>query len=161
MINHNAGEQWSVYESNVQAYRGNFLSSQSLLLAVGAITLDKSIALTIFISIIALIQVWYIWVRTIYVRTRIVDYYKYNMNAIFDSSGNQRSSNTEQARGLDEDTYLRNAGVRKEVHRTMTKLWGRPEKFRTLRLTRLKFDILIPISITLIWFAFMVYSFVA
>ena len=33
---------WSTYEANLQAYRSNFLSSQSIMLAVGAIIIDKS-----------------------------------------------------------------------------------------------------------------------
>jgi len=43
--------KWSTYESNVQAYRGLFLSSQSIFLAIGAITLEKSSLLT-FIRIV-------------------------------------------------------------------------------------------------------------
>ncbi len=53
----NPNEEWGIYEANVQSYRSNFLSSQSLLLAIGAITLEKNMWLTVIIALIAVIQI--------------------------------------------------------------------------------------------------------
>ena len=143
-------EKWSVYESNMQAYRGNFLSSQSFLLAVGAITIEKNMLLTLGLAIIAIYQIWFIWVKSIYIRTQIVDYHKYAMNTLFDEYGNEKEGN-ENVSELSEHTYTSNRSVRSKVYDLMSKKWNRSGKFRTMRRTRFEFDILIPASITLIW----------
>lgn len=77
----------AIYESAVQAYRGHFLSSQSFMLAVGAIVLDKSFVLTILVSIIALFQIWGIWFRIMRIKTITVDFYKYKMYKYFNFKG--------------------------------------------------------------------------
>lgn len=59
---------WSTYEANLQAYRSNFLSSQSIMLAVGAIIIDKSKIATILIAVIAVFQIIYVWLPVIYYR---------------------------------------------------------------------------------------------
>ena len=158
MRNFKPNEEWGVYESNVQAYRSNFLSSQSILLAVGAITYANSFILTTIIAVISVIQIWYIWFRVIYVRTQILDYHKYAMNTIFDKKGNIRDERTNPQNYLSEQTYIRDKSVRKEVYKNMTSIWGRQENFHTLRLTRIKFDILIPASMTLIWLVLVGFS---
>ena len=71
--------KWAVYEANVQSYRSNMLSSQSFLLAVGAILFDKPWHLIVCVAIIAFLQIWYIWFRVIYSRLKIVDYYKFDI----------------------------------------------------------------------------------
>ena len=159
MKENNSNEKWSVYEANVQAYRSNFLSSQSLLLAVGAITLDKNIILTVFLSVIAIIQIWYIWFRPINVRTQIVDYYKYDMKNLFDKNGELLQLDADYSEGLEEYTYISDSDIRKKVQINMSSIWDRKGSFRTLRLTRIKFDIVIPVFMTLVWFAFIIYSF--
>ena len=145
--------QWSTYESNVQAYRSNFLSSQSILLAVGAIVLEqKSFLVFIIVFLLAIVQIWYIWVRAIIVRCCIVDFHKFNMSTLFDKDGNCVSNPSEPLREKDYATITR---TRKKVNDGMTKMMG--EKFVNIRLTRFKFDILIPAMMTIIWCAFALY----
>jgi hypothetical protein len=55
-----AMERWNTNESLAASYRTDFLQSQSLLLAVGAIMLSTSYWMTIVIAVIAQIQTWYI-----------------------------------------------------------------------------------------------------
>jgi len=155
---------WETYDSNVQAYRGNFFSTQSILLAVVAIILDKNNILTILISIIGLIQLWYIWFRVITTRIRIVDYHKYGMNKIFNKKGDFSPSKIMSGNYLREDAYANDKTIRQKVNKKMSALWerknkrGQELKFRNFRMTRVKLDIIIPVSITLIWTFFIVNS---
>jgi hypothetical protein len=155
-------ERWMTYEANVQAYRSNFLSSQSILLAVGAIVLGKSLILTIIISAIGIFQMWLIWYGVIAIRTRIVDYYKYSMslgiNKLFDNKGNLVSSNVPCSEYLNENTYATNAGIRDKINEYISKNWERKTKFSNNRTTRVKLDIILPVSITFIWAVFIFYD---
>jgi hypothetical protein len=147
-------EQWAVYESNVQSYRSNSLSSQSILLAVEAIVSGKNSILTVIIAAIGLFQLWCIWYGIISIRTRIVDYFKYSMkfgiNELFDKNGNLSSPISCPDR-LDENTYATNATVRKNIKKYISKKLGERKKFKNLKMTRIKLDIILPISITIIW----------
>lgn len=157
-MNGNIDENWSIYEGNVQAYRSNFISSQSFMLAVAAMVLDKSFILTFIISAVSIIQIWYIWFRVIHVRTIIVDFYKYQMYVHFDENGDLKGKNT--INFLCENTYVTNKYIRKKVNQNMTKYFNRGKKvFHNLRLTRIKIDLIIPILFTIIWTAFLIYSF--
>lgn len=158
-MNSNNETNWSVYEANVQAYRSNFISSQSFMLAVAAIVLDKSFVLTFIISTLSIIQIWYIWFRIIHIRTIVVDFYKYQMYKYFDNNGGLKDNNT--INYLCENTYVRNKFIRKKVNENMSKFFNRGEKtFHNFRLTRIKIDIIIPILFTIIWIAFLCYSFI-
>jgi hypothetical protein len=158
-------DEWKTHDSNVQTYRSNFFSTQSILLAVVAIILDKNNILTIIISIISLFQMWYIWFRVISTRIFIVDYYKYGMNKIFDNNGNYIPLKTKCNDYLHEDIYATDKKIRNKINKNITELWGRKTKFgknlkfNNFRLTRVKLDILIPISITLIWIFFLTNAF--
>jgi hypothetical protein len=155
-------EQWATYESNIQGYRSNFLSSQSILLAVETIISGKNPILTAIIAAIGLFQLWYIWYRIISIRTRIADYFKYSMNLginkLFDKEGNSLSSNTQYSDCLDENIYATNAKVRRKVNKYISENWGKREKFRNIRTTRLKLDIILPVSITIIWIILVFYD---
>jgi len=167
MFKFEPNDVWETYDTNVQAYRGNFFSTQSILLAVVAFILEKHNILTIFISIIGLFQMWYIWFRVISTRIRIVDYHKYGMNKIFDNEGNFSPSNVHSKICLREDVYANEGKIRHKVNKKMSKLWGRKTnhgqklKFRNFRMTRVKLDIIIPISITAIWLFFLVNAYLS
>jgi hypothetical protein len=83
----------------------------------------------------------------------------------FNNSGYERKN---KEKGLYENTYTKNKYIRERIHRSIAqgKLrdmtgWNRPEKFITMRMTRLKIDILVPVGITLIWLLFVIYSFMS
>ena len=67
---------WSVYDSMIQSYRSSMIASQSLLLAVEAVTLEKSSLIGFIVCIIGLIQLWYIWFFVVKNRAIISDFYK-------------------------------------------------------------------------------------
>jgi len=157
MKDYEPNKEWAVYESMTDSYRGIFLSSQSILLAVGAVTLQTTTLLTAFIAIAAILQIWYIWFRILYVRSQISDYHKYAMNKRFDKAGNPRGGDADPADYLSEHVYVRNRAVRARVHTNMTAAWERKEKFTTLRLTRIKLDIIIPVFMTAIWVSFVLF----
>lgn len=129
-------QAWGVYEANVQAYRSIMLSSQSMLLAVCAILIDKTAFLFISIIIIAILQLWYIWFRVIRSRVMIVDYYKYEMY--------------ENTKGYSETDYVKDKEKRKELNEIYN-----IKKFRP---TRFKLDILLPLTLTFIWISMLIYK---
>lgn len=102
---------WGVYESNVQAYRGMFFSSQSIMLAVGAITLKESWLLTGVLAALSIFQIWFIWYRVIRSRCLIVDYHKFDMKNRFTEKGEIKVGNEP---ALEENTYVSNKTVEKK-----------------------------------------------
>lgn len=69
--------RWAINESLLQSYRSIFISSQSFLLAVGAIMVGQTAALVYLTAIIGLVVTWFIWVPVVSARHKIVDYYKH------------------------------------------------------------------------------------
>lgn len=170
-------EKWGTYESNVQMYRSNFISSQSFFLAVGAILLGKSpLWIIIALAIIAAINIWYIWFRIILSRIRIVDFHKFNMGKKFafkiDESGKKEIIMTNDSENGDyiqirEKDYVASAEIRRGINKLMTQKKELREQwsdssdkgcFRNMRTTRIKIDILVPISFSLVWALFVGYS---
>ncbi len=151
-------ENWNTYDASVQSYRMILISSQSILLAVGAIITDQNTVLMAAIAIIALFQIWFIGFRVIRCRTIIVDYHKYKMSEIFNNNGELLADSP--AEPLAENTYLKIRKVRKDVNKLMSehKSWGRKCKFRNMRLTRIKLDVLLPLSFTFIWIIYILNS---
>ncbi|MEE0874023.1 MAG: hypothetical protein UIH27_11260 [Ruminococcus sp.] len=148
--------KWSTYEANVQSYRSNMIASQSFLLAVGAIILDKNNTILAFLCIsIALIQLWFVWFRVIRVRTIIADYYKFELKNRFNDSGD--IINGECDNKLDIKTYLKKLTVRKRVNCQLAIIEKMPELKNNMRLTRVKIDLIIPISFSVIWIGFILY----
>ncbi len=153
-------EAWSVYEANVQAYRSNFLSSQSLLLAAGAIMYDKNVHIFCTIAAVAIFQMWYIWFRVIVSRVFIVDYHKFSLGKFFDENGNLVEGGTTTL-PLNEKVYASNRAIRKKVNSSISRTGKIKDHahtynghFTNIRLTRLKLDVLLPISLTAIWIVF-------
>ena len=141
--------EWAVYEANVQAYRSIFLSWQSILLAIGAIVLEKSLLFTIIIASFALIQIWYIWFRVIYVRILIVDFHKFCIDKKFDIHGNLLPSVLEP---INEEEYATKRKIRNLINKKMG------DDFHNIRLTRFKVDILILVMLTVVWCIFIIYD---
>jgi hypothetical protein len=143
MSNHEL--QWTVYEANVQAYRSSFNSSQALLLAFGWVinTSDSKIppTLIILISILAVIQIWYVWFRVIHTRTLIADYHKIFIDPKY----------TIPAIDIGESVYVKCPVERKAFNLAagMSSNW---------RLSRIKMDIFLPLLYTFIWLVLLFYS---
>ena len=144
----NSNERWSTYEANVQSYRSNMIASQSFLLAVGAVLLGKNAFLLGICVAVALFQLWYIWYRVIRTRTIIVDYHKFNLSNRFSECGNKLESNDCY---LTEETYLKNTSIRRKVNMQLAEDENKPKLKHNLRLTRIKIDLILPITFTIIW----------
>lgn len=146
--------QWSVYDGLLQSYRSHALASQSLLLAVGALLYSEYVLL-VLTFVIAMIQVWFIWFRVIRARAIITDFHKFNTMYGFSSFINRDTGEEEEntARPLTEEVYLKNRAVRKRANEVLANREKQPKLKRNYRLTRIKIDILLPITNTILWAA--------
>lgn len=163
---HDAQTQWAVYDANVQAYRGLSVTTQSLLLAVGAIVLDDgdSLILLGLLFLVAMTVSWYVFFPPIFARTAIVDFHKYRLGERFSDKGGPLDS-SEDTEPLREKRYaevsLRGHQLRRRIYGALTEeirdAYG-PDAapFRTLRPTRLKFDLVLPLLISLMWIGFLI-----
>ena len=152
-------EKWSTYESNVQAYRSNMIASQSFLLAVGAILYDKNVFLMGICVILALLQLWYIWYRIIRTRTIISDFYKFNLAERFNNCGDEITPDTNCK--LSEETYVKNHFIRQKVNYNLAQMERKPKLKYNLRLTRIKLDLILPITFTLMWISLFIFSYLS
>jgi hypothetical protein len=69
--------KWSVNENLLQWYRSIFISSQSFLLIVLTLFLEKSTGTFYGIWFVSMLIILYIWFPVVISRHRIIDYYKY------------------------------------------------------------------------------------
>ena len=145
----NFENEWNTNESLLQSYRSIFLSSQSFLLAVGAILIDKGNIL-ILVAAIALIQIWFIWFRVVYARLLIVDYYKYG-GLLEDEVLNSVGGHLAYLKA--DDKYVQDTEYRKKVNSIFKSCDLNFSK--NMRTTRIKIDVLIPVTFTLIWTGFL------
>ena len=136
----NIATKWSINESLLQSYRSIFISSQSFLIAAGAIFFDKSNLLLFILSGIGILIIWYIWFPVVVIRHRISDYYKYILD-LPEEKINKLCTATDYA-------------INKEARRKANKIFNL--KQGEWRLTRIKVDILIPILFTIIWICMVV-----
>lgn len=146
--------QWSTYESNVQAYRQMSIAAQSLYLAVGAILLSADTAIAFFVTMaMALLTTWYVFFPVIFARCAIADYHKFNMRERFDSRGNRVDTPSGQDFLLERAyaNLLRGSKLRRAV---AAALGSQGKPFRVLRQTRVKLDLVLPASFTLVWLIF-------
>ncbi len=153
--------QWSTYESNVQAYRGLSMSVQSLYLAVGAILLGVGDNLPFFtVFALAMVTTWYVFFPVIYARCAIVDFYKFALESRFDANGAARENAGDTH--LSPRAYadvLRGRALRARVASQIEMSTG--ERFRTMRQTRVKLDLVVPSSVTIVWIVFALYMVIA
>jgi hypothetical protein len=127
-------DRWSINESLLQSYRSIFISSQSFLLAVGAIVSGKSDVVLYATAAISLIMIWAIWFPVVRSRHLIVDYYKFGM---MDFCG--------------EDDYVNKSDVRNNANKQF--------KIETnWRKTRKKLDLYTPILVSLVWVVLVIYE---
>lgn len=154
VFRHHPTDLWSTYESTVQGYRQVSASSQSLFLTAGAVLLGWGFRIPFFtVMAMAMITTWYIWFPVIFSRTAIVDYHKYDLASRFDREGRPR---TKRADPLDERDYARltNFALRRRVY---TELSTDGRLHRTIRVSRRKVDVLLPVLFTVVWVIFAVY----
>lgn len=131
---------WSVNQSLLQSYRSIFISSQTFLIAVGAILLetDKPEWLLWFLAVSGWTIIWWFWFRVVVIRARVADYYKFqiddNNKAIFDNC-------------LEEE-YVKNKEKRDSINNKINKSnWGT---------TRKKMDLGLPVIFSTIWLALLI-----
>lgn len=132
-------ERWNVNETLLQSYRSIFISSQSFILAVGAIVLDKSTFILAAIAIMSLIMIWVVWFPVVVSRHKIVDFYKY------------RALKPADIPDCSESEYVHDQGKREQANEVfgITTNW---------RKTRIKLDLFIPIMFTLVWLLLVGYA---
>lgn len=151
-------EQWTLYDSIVQSYRSNFIASQSLMLAVGALFINENILLVLFVAFIAMFQMWYIWFRIIRVRTIIADFHKFNALYDFSNIINAHGAlEIETKEPLTEYIYIKDRKIRKQANKNLSLCVEKPELKHNFRLTRIKLDIILPTTFSLIWIAIVIY----
>jgi len=132
-------ERWSINESLLQSYRSIFISSESFLLAVGAIVTDKSITVLMATAFISVLMIWAIWFPVVRARHLIVDYYKY------------RSLSGVPTNLCTEADYVHNKVLRKAANEAL--------KIETnWRPTRWKIDLLTPVLFSVVWIVLIAYG---
>src|SRR5512139_2571148 len=70
-------DRYSANESLLQSYRSIFISSQSFLLAVGAIVSGKSPWVLYITTVLSLGMIWLLWFPVVRARHKIVDFHKF------------------------------------------------------------------------------------
>ena len=98
-------DAYQINEDLLQSYRQIFISTESFLLAVGAIILDKSMALLMIIAVVSIITIWYLWFRIVRSRHLIVDNYKFNLFEFMPPQSNSES------------VYVHNIELRKQANK--------------------------------------------
>ncbi len=134
-------DKWAINESLLQAYRSTFISSQSFLLAVGAIVSGKSSVLVYLTAAVGLLAIWAIWFPVVTSRHRIVDYHKYS--ARLDAS---------QLETLCSEHEYVHDRVRRARANALFKLGT------NWRTTRVKIDLGMPLLFSIVWVALVAYE---
>ena len=128
-------EKYQTNEDLLQSYRSIFISSESFLLAVGAIFLEKNLIMLLITVVIGLVMIWFLWFPIVRARHLIVDYYKYQAKLTL-SSKNICS--------VDEYVDKKNRELRKQTN----KMLGINTNWRK---TRKKIDLYLPILFSIVW----------
>lgn len=153
----NSDNSWAINDANLQSYRNMYLSSQSIMLAVGAILIEKGVILVVLLAIIALVQIYWIWVPIMYYRGIIVDFYKFKLGEHFDWNGDFVEEIAEHP--LTDSIYCDNKKIREKVNYLYYDKVYKEKPFSNRRTTRCKLDILMPISMTLMWVLYIVIAY--
>jgi hypothetical protein len=140
----NAERMWDANERLLQSYRLIFISSQSFMLAVGALFWGKSLFVLVATALISLGIVWGVWVPVVFARHRIVDYYKHA----------SRLTEPQRQQLCSEAEYVSNARSRGQANELLNIR-------NNLGITRIKIDIVIPAAITLVWVIFVTSAYLA
>ena len=134
-------DKWSINESLLQSYRSIFISSQSFLLAVGAIVSGKDINVLLATASISLLMIWAIWFPVVRARHRIVDYYKYSASL----------EEPQKSKLCSEKEYVHNCKLRKKAN----EVFGIKTNWRP---TRVKLDLLTPLLFSEVWLVLVLYE---
>lgn len=128
-------EKWSVNESLLQSYRLIFISSQTFLIAVGALLLNKEQPRWLLDAVAGVaIIIWILWFQVVTARHRVVDYYKFQLDKSLACKFTCCSV----------DEYVKDEnGKRKAINHAIGKKNWRP--------TRIKIDFMLPLIFTAIW----------
>ncbi len=146
-----AETRWSVNESLLQSYRSIFISSQSFLLAVGAVTFDRYAFLNIILAVMSLVMIWWIWLPVVTARRRIVDYYKFSLSL----TAEQQLYYFEH---FTEGQYVSDGKSREQVNDYLENTLQLTHKITDMRETREKVDFWLPFGFSIIWLFFLIPS---
>lgn len=152
----NSETRWSVNESLLQSYRSIFISSQSFLLAVGALTFDKEswmmTGLNIVLATMSLVMIRWIWFPVVKSRRRIVDYYKFSMDL-------PEEVQNEFFTAFKEDDFVKDGELRNRANEFLLKNHPQWTNIKSdLRETRKKVDGWIPLGFSIVWVIFLIIS---
>lgn len=140
------GQNWAVYEANVQQYRVLSATVQSFLLTVGSIffTSSQSVPGLLLMMIFALgvAHVLWIWIPVVYARHKVVDYYKFQHDRRLSEEDRLRLASM-----CTEKQYVKSARLRRQVN---AEFFG-DDEIRVWRLTRIKFDLVVPLAYVAFW----------
>ena len=133
--------RWNTNETLLQSYRTIFISSQSFLIAVGAVLLAEQTCIWLFslITALALFMIWGLWFQIVRTRHKVVDYYKFQL-------GGEEAK--KEFDGCSESDYITKKKQRKKINAALKK--------KNWRLTRIKVDFILPCLFSLIWLALLV-----
>lgn len=132
-------KEYSANESLLQSYRGIFISSESFLLAVGAIVAGERLWFpSVVLGVIAVGMIWFMWFPVVCARLRIVDFYDFKLEE-FKAEGQDNYESKEEA-------YVKNRKIRAAVNAQASKM-----KRTNWRPTRIKIDFVLPCIFTVIW----------
>ncbi len=134
-------DRWSINESLLQSYRSIFMTSQSFLLAVGAIVSGKSLVVFLAMFAVGLLAIWVVWFPVVRARHRIVDYYKFRDSL----------SQSVQSEVCSEKEYVHDANLRRKAN----ELFGIKTNWRP---TRRKMDLLMPLLFSFVWGVLLAYE---
>lgn len=131
--------RWEVNEGLLQSYRSMFVSSQSFLLAFGAIVSERSSFLTMLIVVVGFYMIYGLWKPVVESRRLEVDFHKGQMD---DSS-------------IDPGCDLREYKDDEKKREHANKVFGFATNKRS---TRIKLDHMIPCIFALLWLALLAFS---
>lgn len=155
----NSDNAWAINDANLQSYRNMYLSSQSIMLAVGAILIEKGVILIFLLAIIALVQIYWIWIPIMYYRGVLVDFYKFKLGEHFDWNGDFVEEISEHP--LTESIYCDSKKIREKVNYIYHDKIYKDKPFSNRRKTRRKLDVLMPISMTLMWVLYIIIAYMS
>jgi hypothetical protein len=141
-----AGQNWAIYEANVQQYRVISATVQSFLLTIGSILFTSSsnvpalLLTTIFV--IGLAHILWIWIPIVYARHKIVDYYKFQHDCKL-----SEDERTALEKTCGESEYVVSVEKRKQVNKDFFK----KADLKVWRLTRVKLDLIVPTAYAICW----------
>lgn len=142
-----AGQNWGIYEANVQQYRVISATVQSFLLTIGSILFTASnvpASLQLMIFCIGLVHIVWIWIPIVYARNKIVDYYKFQHDC--NLSEDERIA---LKKACDENEYVTSANKRRLVNKD----FFNKADLTVWRLTRIKLDLIVPAAYAICWIA--------